>query len=214
MKFTAAILTLISALLLLGLAHHGYTENARIHAENQTIRRAGSRNIGPLATTDPNADGNWQAIDQAEEQGRLATAGLEGFVGVVLLFIAVALCGPANANPPIASSEYNLRGRFEREAANGTAQRNSSDSQSQSRADARSQPHTIRSGRIRAEELRKPKQKDDPLPSLGREPHRPDFRRWNPNRLDQASSKIHSRTPPHPRRHAGSDDQASEPRSA
>jgi hypothetical protein len=162
MKFAAAILTLIAGLLLLGLARQGYLDNARLHAESLGIDRSNAHNIGrnPIPYT-PRPSESWQAIDQAEEQGRLATAGVEGFLGLVLLFAAVGLCGPTAPKPTLASSEYNLRDR--------PGLRDRPDRQVEPlRPD--SNPSSIRSGRTRIEELRKPKPEPSPaIPSFRRD---------------------------------------------
>ncbi|ADW67670.1 hypothetical protein [Granulicella tundricola] len=140
MKLMAASFTLISAFILLGAAYSGYAENARI---NSTHTAGYADKFAPQAS-------EGLTMDQAEEQGRLATAGLEGLVGLVLVFATVMLCGPAEKRVA-APTEYDLRGR--RTPAVGSEEIRVAITASmiqRSRPQARLSP----SGRVRIEELR------------------------------------------------------------
>jgi hypothetical protein len=139
MRLIAAIATLLFALFLLGSAYSGYTENAKIVA----TRAAGYEDkFAPHTTDGP-------TIEQAEEQGRLAIAGLEGLLGIVLIFAAVVLCSPVE--PRQITSEYDLRGRRTPSVASQEPRPSIMASLIQ-----RSRPRDplTRSGRARIEELR------------------------------------------------------------
>jgi hypothetical protein len=141
MRLLVAIGTLLCALFLLGSAYAGYVENGLINAAH-----AGSR-VDKFYS--PRTDGS--PIEQAEEQGRLTIAGLEGIVGAVLLFTAVFLCGPADAHHT--TSEYNLRGRG---APAGVSQSNSNDSLSRSarrRVEEVRQAHLKRTSQAKASKV-------------------------------------------------------------
>jgi hypothetical protein len=142
MRLIAAIATLLFALFLLGAAYSGYTENAKI----ATTRAAGYEDkFAPHTTDGP-------TIEQAQEQGRLAIAGLEGLLGIVLVFAAVVLCSPVE--PRQITSEYDLRGRRTPSVASQEPRPSIMASLIQ-----RSRPRDplARSGRVRIEELRQVK---------------------------------------------------------
>jgi hypothetical protein len=140
MKLMAASFTLISALILLGAAYSGYAENGRI-TSTHTIGY-----VDKFAAAPPEG----LTLEQAEEQGRLATAGLEALVGVVLVFATVMLCGPAEKKAVIAT-EYDLRGRRTPSLGSDEVRVAITASMVQrSRPQARLSP----SGRVRIEELR------------------------------------------------------------
>jgi hypothetical protein len=147
MRLIAAIATLLFALFLLGAAYSGYTENAKI----VTTRAAGYEDkFAPRTTDGP-------TIEQAEEQGRLAIAGLEGLLGIVLIFAAVVLCSPVEPRQIV--SEYDLRGRRTPSAASHELSIQKPRPSVMASLIQRSRPRDplARSGRVRIEELRQAK---------------------------------------------------------
>jgi hypothetical protein len=147
MKLMAAFLILIPAVLLIGLAYHGYAESASI----STLSGGDFEHFASRAS-----DGF--SIEAAERQSKLVIAGMEGLLGLVFLYTALSLsassrkrevASPSNRRRDRSPLPYSQRtGEAQTPIYSQAGYRHEEASRSAKRT-------LVQSGRARIEELRR-----------------------------------------------------------